>query len=51
VSGAFLRSYLSALEPAGLLPNSPEDLQTMLQAYLLNQAMRDLGYDLLNRPA
>jgi maltose alpha-D-glucosyltransferase / alpha-amylase len=50
VSGAFLRSYLSALEPAGLLPNSPEDLQTMLQAYLLNQAMRDLGYDLLNRP-
>ena len=51
VSGAFLRSYLSALAPADLLPNSPEDLGVMLQAYLLNQAMHELGYDLLNRPA
>jgi maltose alpha-D-glucosyltransferase / alpha-amylase len=51
VSSSFLRSYLSAIEPSELLPSSPEDLRAMLRAYLLNQTMHELGYDLLNRPA
>ncbi len=50
VGAAFLQSYLTSFEDSGLLPKAPEDLQMMLRAYLLNQAMRELNYALSNEP-
>ena len=51
VSAAFLRSYLQAIGPSEILPSTPAELQVMLQAYLLNKAVYELGYELNNRPA
>jgi maltose alpha-D-glucosyltransferase/alpha-amylase len=51
VSATFLRAYRQALGPSKVLPETPEDLQVMLHAYLLNKASYELGYELNNRPA
>ncbi len=50
VSSTFLRAYLRALGQSELLPSAPDELHVMLQAYLLNKAMHELGYELNNRP-
>ncbi|HEV2393948.1 MAG TPA: maltose alpha-D-glucosyltransferase [Verrucomicrobiae bacterium] len=50
VSASFVRAYLQALGASDLLPNAADDLQVMLKAYLLNQAMHELGDDLCDRP-
>jgi maltose alpha-D-glucosyltransferase/alpha-amylase len=51
VSATFLRAYLQSLGKSEVLPSTSEELQVMLQAYLLNKAMYELGYELNNRPA
>jgi maltose alpha-D-glucosyltransferase/alpha-amylase len=51
VSVAFLRAYLQALGQSEVLPGAPDEIQVMLQAYLLNKAMYEIGYELNNRPA
>ena len=51
VSATFLRAYLQALGQTDLLPSAPEDIQVLLQAYLLNKAMYEVGHELNNRPA
>ena len=50
VSSAFLTSYLSGVEQAGLLPDDPEHLRVLLDAYLLEKAIYEIGYELDNRP-
>jgi maltose alpha-D-glucosyltransferase/alpha-amylase len=50
VAGSFLRGYLEIAEPAGLLPNEPRGLQVLLDCYLLDKAVYELGYELNNRP-
>jgi len=50
VSVAFLSSYLDAVWPSGLLPADPEDLRILLDAYLLDKALYEVGYELNNRP-
>jgi maltose alpha-D-glucosyltransferase/alpha-amylase len=47
---AFLRSYLAAMSASGLLPASPEDRTTLLDALLLEKAMYELSYELNTRP-
>lgn len=51
VSASFLRAYLKALGKSEILPSTPEELRMVLQAYLLNKAMYEIGYELNNRPA
>jgi maltose alpha-D-glucosyltransferase/alpha-amylase len=50
-ASAFLNSYLDAIAPAKLLPQDPEQLQVLLDAYLLEKAIYEIGYELNNRPA
>ena len=50
VSSSFLMSYLNGVEQARLLPDDPEQLRILLDAYLLEKAVYEIGYELNNRP-
>jgi len=50
VSVAFLNSYLDIIRPVGLLPEDPEHLRILLDAYILEKAIYEIGYELNNRP-
>jgi len=50
VSSSFLMSYLNGVEQAHLLPDDPEQLRILLDAYLLEKAVYEIGYELNNRP-
>ncbi len=50
VSSSFLMSYLNGVEQARLLPDDPEQLRILLDAYLLEKAIYEIGYELDNRP-
>ncbi|MFC1927082.1 maltose alpha-D-glucosyltransferase [Chloroflexota bacterium] len=50
VSSSFLMSYLNDVEQTRLLPDDPEQLRILLDAYLLEKAVYEIGYELNNRP-
>jgi maltose alpha-D-glucosyltransferase/alpha-amylase len=50
ISSVFLQSYLRTTAGAIFVPQNSEDLQIMLEAYLLDKAIYEIGYELNNRP-
>jgi len=50
VSVIFLNTYLDIIKPAGLLPEDPAQLKILLDAFLLDKALYEVGYELNNRP-
>ncbi len=46
----FLKSYVEAAVNGNFLPESREELRTLLDMYLLEKAIYEMGYELNNRP-
>ncbi|HWO94162.1 MAG TPA: putative maltokinase, partial [Dehalococcoidia bacterium] len=50
VSATFLRAYLETAAGASFLPADSGDLVTLLDAFIMEKAVYELGYELNNRP-
>jgi maltose alpha-D-glucosyltransferase/alpha-amylase len=50
VSGTFLRAYLDATRESSILPSRREDLEALLQLFLMDKAAYEVSYELNNRP-
>jgi maltose alpha-D-glucosyltransferase/alpha-amylase len=50
ISSTFLNSYLLYAQQGGFLPSNREELDILLNVYLLEKALYELGYELNNRP-
>jgi len=50
VSSSFLMSYLQGVGRTRLLPDDSEQLRILLDVYLLEKAIYEIGYELNNRP-
>ncbi|MGA7668983.1 MAG: maltose alpha-D-glucosyltransferase [Nitrolancea sp.] len=50
VSSYFLKGYLSEPGIDAVLPSSREDLQTLLDAFVLEKAVYEVGYEMNSRP-
>jgi len=50
MSGFFVGAYLQAVNGSSFVPKQTEDLEIMLQTFLLQKAVYELNYELNNRP-
>ncbi len=50
VSGTFLHAYMHEVADADFVPEDKEDFALLLETFLLEKAVYELGYELNNRP-
>ncbi len=49
-SATFLKSYLELMADTPILPQNPEGMKVILDAYLLDKAIYEVNYEINNRP-
>ena len=49
-SGFYMHTYLSKTMGSGVVPNKEEDFEILMETFLLEKAIYELGYELNNRP-
>lgn len=50
-AASYLKSYLTHAASGRFLPAQPEELEALLEGYILEKAVYELGYELNNRPS
>ena len=50
ISGVFMKAYLETVKDSPFIPKDKQDLEVLLQTYLLEKAIYELNYELNNRP-
>ena len=50
VAGAFLASYLKTVKGSPIIPEDENHLEILLNTFLLEKAIYELGYEINNRP-
>jgi len=50
MSGFFMKAYLKRVGKAEFVPDNQEDLEILMQTYLLQKAIYELNYEINNRP-
>jgi maltose alpha-D-glucosyltransferase/alpha-amylase len=50
VSSAFLRTYCESVAGAAVIPSEPLQFAGLLEAFVIDQALYELTYELNNRP-
>ncbi|MBN1607571.1 MAG: maltose alpha-D-glucosyltransferase [Polyangiaceae bacterium] len=50
-AAVYLRSYLVAIQSSGLVPSEPEPLRTLLDFFIMDKCLYEIGYEVNNRPA
>ncbi|TDE15355.1 maltose alpha-D-glucosyltransferase [Dyadobacter psychrotolerans] len=50
MSGFFMKSYLETVKDTMIIPQNKEDLEVLVQTFLLQKAVYELNYELNNRP-
>ena len=50
MSGFFMQAYLETVHGSDFIPRDKDDLDVMLQTYILEKAIYELGYELNSRP-
>lgn len=48
--GFFIKAYLETVQESSFIPKDKQDMQMMLETYLLEKIILDLNYELNNRP-
>jgi predicted trehalose synthase len=49
-SWAFLKGYTAAAGDAPFMPKSPDEMRVLLNAFQMEKAIYEVGYELNNRP-
>ena len=50
VAGSFLRAYVQTIAAARLVPAATNGFENLLQAFLIEKAVYEVGYEMNNRP-
>jgi maltose alpha-D-glucosyltransferase/alpha-amylase len=50
LSGFFMKAYLETVQGSSFMPSQPDDLEMMLETFLLEKSIADLNYELNHRP-